>query len=117
MVFLCARRRIVNAIFQVRPPHNIDAAIVVIGADPPVSGEELQLVETVAEQVRDLLFGWNKADRVSNAERRMRRAMLSRSSRKPRADLSNLEAISLVSRTSTFMRLSEWLLPHRPYCC
>jgi len=50
-------------------PH-VDAAIVVIGADPPLSGEELQLVEIVAEQVDDLLFVSNKADRVNDVERR-----------------------------------------------
>ncbi|MGB8593101.1 MAG: dynamin family protein [Candidatus Acidiferrales bacterium] len=49
-------------------PH-IDAAIVVIGADPPLSGEELQLVETVAEEVRDLLFVLNKADRTNESDR------------------------------------------------
>jgi len=49
-------------------PH-IDAAIVVIGADPPLSADELQLVEAVAQQVDDLLFVLNKADRASEAER------------------------------------------------
>jgi hypothetical protein len=48
-------------------PH-IDAAIVVVGADPPISGEELAIVETVAKQVRDLLFVLNKADRVTERE-------------------------------------------------
>jgi len=51
-------------------PH-VDAAIVVIGADPPLSGQELQLVETVAEQVDDLLFVLNKADRANEVERRV----------------------------------------------
>jgi GTP-binding protein EngB required for normal cell division len=50
-------------------PH-VDAAVVVIGADPPLSGEELELVQTVAEQVDDLLFVLNKADRASQEERR-----------------------------------------------
>jgi Dynamin family len=49
-------------------PH-IDAAIVVIGADPPISGEELNLVESVSQHVTDLLFVLNKADRVSESER------------------------------------------------
>src|SRR5690606_31127597 len=34
-------------------PH-IDAALVVLGADPPISGEELELVETVSRQVSQL---------------------------------------------------------------
>jgi len=49
-------------------PH-IDAAIVVIGAEPPLSGDELQLVETVSQEVHDLVFVLNKADRAKTAER------------------------------------------------
>ena len=49
-------------------PH-IDAAIVVVGADPPLSGDELQLVDTVSKEVRDLVFVLNKADRANEAER------------------------------------------------
>ena len=49
-------------------PH-IDAAIVVIGTDPPLSADELQLVETVSQEVHDLLFVLNKADRASADER------------------------------------------------
>lgn len=48
-------------------PH-IDAAMIVIGADPPISGEELAIVETVAKQVSNLLFVLNKADRVNPGE-------------------------------------------------
>ena len=49
-------------------PH-IDAALVVIGADPPLAGEELVLVEVVAQHVQDLIFTVNKADRTTDAER------------------------------------------------
>jgi GTPase Era involved in 16S rRNA processing len=49
-------------------PH-IDAAIVVIGADPPISGDELAIVEAVAGQVHHLLFVLNKADRVTEKEK------------------------------------------------
>jgi GTP-binding protein EngB required for normal cell division len=49
-------------------PH-IDAALVVVGADPPIAGEELALVETVGKQVQDLILVINKADRTSDAER------------------------------------------------
>jgi GTP-binding protein EngB required for normal cell division len=49
-------------------PH-IDAAIVVIGTDPPLSGDELQLVETISQEIDDLVFVLNKADRVNAAER------------------------------------------------
>lgn len=49
-------------------PH-IDAALVVIGADPPLAGEELVLLEAVAQHVRDLIITVNKADRTTDAER------------------------------------------------
>ena len=49
-------------------PH-IDAALVVVGADPPIAGEELALVETIGTQVQDLILVINKADRTSDPER------------------------------------------------
>ena len=49
-------------------PH-IDAALVVVGADPPIAGEELALVETVGNQVQDLILVINKSDRTSDPER------------------------------------------------
>ena len=49
-------------------PH-IDAAIVVIGADPPIARDELALVESVAKEIPDILFVLNKADRVTKPER------------------------------------------------
>jgi hypothetical protein len=49
-------------------PH-IDAALVVVGADPPLAGEELALVETVGRQVQNLILVLNKADRTTDAER------------------------------------------------
>jgi ribosome biogenesis GTPase A len=49
-------------------PH-IDAALVVVGADPPIAGEELTLVEAVGKQVQDLILVINKADRTTDAER------------------------------------------------
>ena len=47
----------------------IDAAILVVGADPPISGEELALIEAVAANVDEILIVLNKIDRVSTAER------------------------------------------------
>ena len=49
-------------------PH-IDAALVVFGADPPLSGDELGLVAEVAGHVADLVFVLNKSDRTTDAER------------------------------------------------
>ncbi len=49
-------------------PH-IDAALVVVGADPPLAGEELAMVEAVGRQVRNLIVVLNKADRTTDAEK------------------------------------------------
>jgi hypothetical protein len=49
-------------------PH-IDAAIVVVGADPTLAGDELELVRTVSKQVHYLVIVLNKADRTTDAER------------------------------------------------
>lgn len=46
----------------------VDAALVVLGGDPPISGEELALVDDVSKRVRDVLFVLNKADRLSREE-------------------------------------------------
>lgn len=48
----------------------IDVALVVLGADPPLTGAELDLVAQITEQVRDVLLVLNKADRNSDAELR-----------------------------------------------
>jgi Dynamin family len=49
-------------------PH-IDAGLVVVGADPPLAGEELALVEAVAKHVQNLILVLNKADRATDAEK------------------------------------------------
>lgn len=54
-------------------PH-IDAALAVLGGDPPISGAELELIEAVSKQVRDILFVLNKVDRLSDDESRESRA-------------------------------------------
>lgn len=48
-------------------PH-IDAAIVVLGADPPISASEANLAAEVARHVKDVIFVMNKADRVSDQD-------------------------------------------------
>ena len=40
-----------------------------VGADPPLAGEELALVEAVGRQVQNLILVLNKADRTTDAER------------------------------------------------
>ena len=57
-----------TAATQAFVPH-IDAALVVVGADPPLAGEELALVEDVGRQVQNLILVLNKADRTTDDER------------------------------------------------
>ena len=47
-----------TAVTQAFLPH-IDAALVVVGADPPLAGEELALVEAVGHQVHNLILVLN----------------------------------------------------------
>lgn len=57
---------------------DIDAALVVLGADPPISGDELALVTEVAGQVDDVIFVLNKADRMPPSERAEARVFMER---------------------------------------
>ena len=57
-----------SATTQAFIPH-IDAGLVVVGADPPIAGEELALVESIGTQVQDLILVINKADRTTDPER------------------------------------------------
>jgi hypothetical protein len=45
-------------------PH-VDAALVVLGADPPISGEEAAIAEEIGREAPHMLFVLNKADRMS----------------------------------------------------
>jgi Dynamin family len=54
-------------------PH-IDAALVVVGADPPLSGAELELVEETAKHIHRITVVLGKADKLSEEERRQGRA-------------------------------------------
>jgi len=56
----------------------IDAAILVLGADPPISGEELAFIEAVAANVDEILIVLNKIDRVSAEEQRQASAFASK---------------------------------------
>lgn len=46
----------------------VDAALVVLGADPPVTGEELRVIEMIAAEADTMVYVLNKADRVTPAE-------------------------------------------------
>ena len=58
-------------------PH-IDAALVVLGADPPISADELALVLDVLAQVPISIFVENKADRLSADDVRQAREFTER---------------------------------------
>ncbi|HVV51380.1 MAG TPA: dynamin family protein [Polyangia bacterium] len=47
----------------------VDAALAVLGADPPVTGDELALLQEVSKRVPHLVYVLAKADRLSDAER------------------------------------------------
>jgi Dynamin family len=91
-------------------PH-IDAAIVVLGADPPISGEELALVEAVGKQVRDLIVVMNKADRTSDEDREIARSftneVLERRLQRP---VGRIYEISAEDRLENRGPLRDWEL-------
>jgi Dynamin family len=66
-----------TAATQAFVPH-IDAAIVVVGADPPIAGEELALVSEIGKQVANLIIVLNKADRTSEEERTIAKSFTSK---------------------------------------
>jgi GTPase Era involved in 16S rRNA processing len=76
-------------------PH-IDAALVVVGADPPIAGEELALVEAVGKQVQDLILVINKADRTTDPERtaaaKFTREILEKRLHRPMGDVFEVSA-------------------------
>ncbi len=76
-------------------PH-IGAALVVVGADPPIAGEELALVESIGTQVQDLILIVNKADRTSDPERaaavKFTRAILEKRLHRPMGEVFEVSA-------------------------
>jgi hypothetical protein len=68
----------------------------VVGADPPIAGEELALVEAVGQQVRDLILVINKADRTTDAERKaaaqFTREILEKRLRRPMDEVFEISA-------------------------
>ncbi len=82
----------------------IDAAILVVGADPPISGEELALIEAVAVNVDEILIVLNKIDRVSQGERHQAAAFATRvveaRLKRPVARIYEVSALSRLDRRS-----------------
>jgi Dynamin family len=89
-------------------PH-IDAALVVLGADPPISADELALVDDITRETAELIFVLNKADRTSDADREEARRFCAQvlSSRLGRAIGPILE-ISATARLSGHGPTRDW---------
>lgn len=89
-------------------PH-IDAALVVVGADPPIAGEELALVEAVGRQVQDLILVINKADRTTDPERaaaaKFTRGILEKRLHRPMGEVLEVSAAERVENRGP---LRDW---------
>jgi len=87
----------------------IDAAILVVGADPPISGEELALIEAVAANVDQILIVLNKIDRVSSTEREQASAfatkVLEARLKKP---VERIYEVSALSKLNNSAHADDW---------
>jgi len=91
-------------------PH-IDAAIAVIGADPPIAGDELELIEMVSKQVQHIVFVLNKADRVTEEEKvhaiAFARQVLKKRLQRPAPGVLEISALEQIQKRSG---LRDWNL-------
>ncbi len=87
----------------------IDAAILVVGADPPISGEELALIEAVAVNVGEIFVVLNKIDRVSATERKQASAfagkILTSRLKKPLERIYEISALNQLYRSG---EVGDW---------
>jgi hypothetical protein len=90
-------------------PH-VDAALVVLGGDPPISGEELELVGAVAKDVPAPIFALNKADRLSASELSEARAFTESVLERRLGARPRLFAISAIERLEERGDPREWPL-------
>lgn len=85
-------------------PH-IDAALVVLGADPPISADELALVDEVGREVDQLVFVLNKADKLTPADlgeaRRFTEGILKRQLNRPNERLYETSATERLAEGAT----------------
>ncbi len=101
-----------TATTQAFVPH-IDAALVVVGADPPIAGEELSLVEAVGKQVQDLILVINKADRTTDPERaaavKFTREILEKRLRRPMGEVFEVSAAERMENRGPLRHWKELL--------
>ena len=97
-----------SATTQAFIPH-IDAGLVVVGADPPIAGEELALVESIGTQVQDLILVINKADRTTDPERaaaaKFTREILEKRLHRPMGEVFE---VSAAERMESGSPLRDW---------
>jgi hypothetical protein len=83
----------------------IDAALVILGTDPPISSEELALVDHVSAQVDHLVVVLNKSDRVTDADSREAAAftsrVLERRLRRSAPEVYRVSAVERLAGTAT----------------
>ncbi len=88
---------------------HVDAAVVVVGADPPVSGEEVVLAQEVAVHARHLMVVLNKAHRLTDEERhegaRFAAQVLSSRLRRP---IGRVYEVSAQERIATGAATRDW---------
>ncbi|HVO63179.1 MAG TPA: dynamin family protein [Terriglobales bacterium] len=87
----------------------VDAAILVVGADPPISGDELALIEAVSVNVDQILVVLNKIDRVSVEERQQASSFASKvlEERLKRA-VNSVYEVSALKRLSDLGDSDDW---------
>jgi len=87
----------------------IDAAVLVVGADPPISGDELALIQAVAANVDEILVVLNKIDRVSLHERQEAAAfagkVLASRLKKP---VERIYEVSALNRLNNSPEADDW---------
>ena len=87
----------------------IDAAILVVGADPPISGEELALIEAVAVNVDEILIVLNKIDRVSATERHQASEFASKVlERRLKRPIGKIYEVSCLNRLNNSTAADDW---------
>jgi GTPase Era involved in 16S rRNA processing len=87
----------------------VDAAILVVGADPPISGEELALIEAVAANVDEILIVLNKIDRVSTDERQQASAFAARVvEARLKRPIGRIYEVSALNRLSNSGNPDDW---------
>ena len=85
-------------------PH-IDAAIIVLGSDPPIAGAEVDLIVRIAPQTANLLFVLNKSDKSSTEEREtaktFARRVLENKLQRPIGPIYELSAEEILNHTGS----------------